>query len=220
MQRDQPTPSKAALAFHWKKRGKDALAHLARRPLETVPLDPSAAVPKTVKRIRIDDGYRFWVDSVDGLLGLVEIGAVELHAWNVTVDDLERPDLLVFSIAAGTGAAKRAVETALRLRVVLQAEGLESWPKLTGGPELHVMVPIEPDLDGREAHAYSEQIAASSPASRSTAATTSVARRRSAPGRRGGCPGFRSPRPPTGRSATGIAADAFTLQQRRVGKRL
>ena len=220
MQRDRPTSSKAELAAHWKKNGKVALAHLARRPLETVPLDPSAAVPKAVKRVRIDAGHRFWVDSVDGLLGLVEMGAVELYPWNVTIDDLERPDVLVFSIATDAGAAKRAVETALRLRAVLQAEGLESWPKLTGGPELHVMVPIEPDLDAREAHAYSEQIAA-------RLAGGAVDCRYS---RRGAAAiGAWSPRLLPGFPLAaaidwpdlqrGVATDAFTLQPRRGVKR-
>jgi bifunctional non-homologous end joining protein LigD len=36
------------------------------------------------------------------------------------------------------------VETALHLRRLLQDEGFDSWPKLTGGKGLHVMVPLEP----------------------------------------------------------------------------
>ena len=63
---------------------------------------------------------RFWIDSVDGLLGLVEMGAVELLAANVTIDDLERPDMLVFSVTAA--------DTALRLRTLLQAEGWRAGP--------------------------------------------------------------------------------------------
>jgi bifunctional non-homologous end joining protein LigD len=137
------------------------LPHLARRPLVLGPLGNGQEIPKTVKRVRIDGEDRFWIDSVDGLLGLVGIGAVELGAWNATIDDLERPDMLVFSLPAREGAAwKNAVDTALRLRALLQAEELESWPKLTGGPELHVMVPIVPDLGWAEAHRYSEQLAA------------------------------------------------------------
>ena len=152
-------PSKAELTAHWKKVGKKALAHLARRPLE-LDRQPTSDLPKAVRRVRIDGHDLVWIDSVEGLLGLVEIGAVELSAWNATIDDLARPDMLVFSLPAGEGNEwKKAVETALRLRGLLQAEGLESWPKLTGGPELHVMVPIEPDLNWQEAQRYSEEIA-------------------------------------------------------------
>ena len=91
-----------------------------------------------MKRVRVGNEDRLWVDSVEGLLALVEAGVVELHPWNVTVDDLEHPDLLVFSIGSGRSTDwKSATEIAVRLRALLQAEGLESWPKLTGGPELH-----------------------------------------------------------------------------------
>jgi DNA primase len=34
-------------------------------------------------------------------------------------------------------------ETAVKLRLLLQEEGLESWSKVTGGKGLHVMAPIE-----------------------------------------------------------------------------
>ena len=140
------TPAKAALVAHWKKVGKKALAHLARRPLVLDRGAPPADAP-------------VWVDSVAGLLGLIEqTGAVEIGAINASIDDPERPDQLVFAIPAKDW--KKAVETAGRLRALLRAEGLEGWPKLTGGPELHVMVPIEPELSWQEAARYSEAIAA------------------------------------------------------------
>jgi bifunctional non-homologous end joining protein LigD len=140
-------PAKAELAAYWKKVGEQALVHLARRPLKLVGGTPGK-LPKAVRKAGDD---RFWIDSLDGLLGLVEMGAVELHAANVTVDEPQRPDLLVFGVASA--------DNALRLRTLLLAEGLDSWPKLTGGRELHVMVPIEPDLNAAEALRYSEQLA-------------------------------------------------------------
>ena len=153
-------PPKAELAAHWKKVGRKALPYLARRPLKLVgtKMDGGAMsdLPKSVRRRRAGGEDRFWIDSVDGLLALAARGAVELHAANVTVDDPERPDLLVFGV--------RTPDVALRLRTLLKAEGLESWPMLTGrselgSPELHVMVPIEPDLDQGEAQRYSEELA-------------------------------------------------------------
>jgi bifunctional non-homologous end joining protein LigD len=157
--RNETVPSKAELGAYWKKVGKEALVHLARRPLDLVPHDPSAEMPRAVKRIAVGDGHRSWVDSIDGLLGLVAMGAVELLPWNATIDDLDHPDLLVFALADRSNNWQRTVATALRLRGFLQAEGLESWPKLSGGPELHVMVPIEPELDWQEAQRYGKDIA-------------------------------------------------------------
>ena len=137
-------PPKTALLAHWKRVASKAMPHLARRLL-VLPGHPTA------KPVAVDDAA--------ALLALVErSGAVEIHALNATADDPERPDQLVFAIAASDWT--KAVDAARRLRALLKREGLDGWPKLTGGPELHVMVPIEPELTWREALRYSEEIAA------------------------------------------------------------
>jgi hypothetical protein len=100
------------------------------------------------------------VDDLEGLLGLVEMDAVELHPWAATVEDIEHPDRLVFDLDPGPGIQWAfAVETALILRDVLEEEGYESWPKLTGGKGLHLMVPIEPSISHDEAREYCRGIA-------------------------------------------------------------
>jgi bifunctional non-homologous end joining protein LigD len=147
-------PTAAALTAHWKKVAKKALAYLARRPLV---LDRKIAAADLPKAVHADKEGRVWIDSVEGLLALAERGVVELSAVNATIDDPERPDQLVFALPAKD--LKKAVDTAERLRTLLKTEGLESWALLTGGSELHVMVPIEPDLDWREAERYAEQLA-------------------------------------------------------------
>ncbi|ARP98289.1 hypothetical protein CAK95_03690 [Pseudorhodoplanes sinuspersici] len=52
---------------------------------------------RVVKR----EGVRVWVDDLDGLLGLVEMDAVELHPWNATVDDIEHANRVVFDLDPG-----------------------------------------------------------------------------------------------------------------------
>jgi bifunctional non-homologous end joining protein LigD len=52
---------------------------------------------------------------------------VEVHPWAATVDDIEHPDQLVFDLDPGGGIAwDFVVETALKLRLLLQHEGLEA----------------------------------------------------------------------------------------------
>jgi DNA primase len=53
-----------------------------------------------VHQLRIEkreggEGMWVWVDSLAGLLGLVEMDVVEVHPWAATVDDIEHPDVLV-----------------------------------------------------------------------------------------------------------------------------
>jgi hypothetical protein len=94
-----------------------------------------------------------WVDNLDGLLGLVSIGAVELHPWNATVDDIEHADTLVFD--PGPGVERQFLtETALRLCDLLTAEGLRPWPKLTGGKGIHVAAPVKSEMTHDEARRY------------------------------------------------------------------
>ena len=171
---DAVVPSRDALVAYWSRVAEQALEHLGRRPLKLVlhrrgttyyhkgPLPP---VAPSVHRLSIEkreggEGVRLWVDDLPGLLGLVAIGAVELHPWGARVDDIERPDMLVFDLDAGEGVSYAFVrETALRLRDMLEDEGFEPWPKLTGGKGLHLMVPIAPDLRWDAAHDYCREIA-------------------------------------------------------------
>ncbi len=168
---DAIVPPKARLAAYWKKVAKHALPVLGRRPLRLVRHENGVTffhkgelppLPDTVHQISIrnpDGGEEIWpwVDSLDGLLGLVEIGTVELHPWGATVDDIEHPDTLVFALEGASPA--RVIEAALKLRDVLRGEELECWPMLTGDKGLHVVAPVEPDLDWQEMHAYSQAIA-------------------------------------------------------------
>jgi bifunctional non-homologous end joining protein LigD len=79
------------------------LHYLGRRPLKLVrhtrgttfyhngPLPPT---PEAVHRLQIEkpesaEGVSVWVDDLAGLLGLVEMDALELHPWAATVDDIE-----------------------------------------------------------------------------------------------------------------------------------
>ncbi|MER9544280.1 hypothetical protein NKI72_19670 [Mesorhizobium sp. M0437] len=84
------------------------------------------------------------MDDLAGLLGLVEMDAVELHPWNATVDDIEHADQIVLDLDPGEGVEwNQVTETALALRDIMKAEGLESWPKVTGGKGIHLMAPLE-----------------------------------------------------------------------------
>jgi bifunctional non-homologous end joining protein LigD len=183
-------PSKAELARYWSQVAPEALQYIARRPLKLVrhtrgttfyhkgPLPP---IPASVHELHIEKreggkGTRLWVDDLPGLLGLVEIGAVELHAWNCTVDDIEHPDVMVFDLDPGPGVSWSLVrDTAFDLRELLKKEGLASWPKLTGGKGVHVMVPLTGHrMTHDEVHQYSRTLAAGIAARQPDRYTTSA----------------------------------------------
>lgn len=172
---DAVVPSKEELAAYWKRVGKQALKYLARRPLKLVrhtrgttfyhkgKLPP---VPQSVHQLHIQkreggEGVRLWVDSIDGLLGLLEVSAVELHPWNATVDDFERADQIVIDLDPGEGVAWEAVtDAALQMREIMKAEGLSPWPKLTGGKGIHLMAPLVKRMTHDSAHRLARQLVA------------------------------------------------------------
>ena len=90
--------------------------------------------------------------------------------------------MLVFDLDPGEGVAwELVIETALSLRRMLRNEGLEPWPKLTGGKGLHLMAPLEPKINHDQARAYAKRIAR-----RLAAATPDRYTLSSDPGRRPG----------------------------------
>jgi bifunctional non-homologous end joining protein LigD len=171
---DAVAPSKEELAAYWRKVAKRALPFLSRRPLKLVrhtrgtifyhkgPLHP---IPGAVHQLRIEkreggEGVRVWVDSLAGFLGLVEMDVVEVHPWAATVDDIEHADLLVFDLDPGDGVQwDFVIESASRMRELLEREGFKPWPKLTGGKGLHLMAPLSRKLTHDDAHNFARRLA-------------------------------------------------------------
>ena len=171
---DAVAPSKEELARYWQRVGKRALRFLGNRPLKLVRHTHGTTfyhkgrlppIPDSVHQLRIQkreggEGVRVWVDDIEGLLGLVAMDAVELHPWSATVDDIEHADRLVFDLDPGPGASwDFVVETAFNLKRLLDDEGHESWPKLTGGKGLHLMVPLHRRLSHDKARLYCRSLA-------------------------------------------------------------
>jgi bifunctional non-homologous end joining protein LigD len=85
------------------------------------------------------------VDDLDGLIALVQGGALEIHIRGSTIDQLGSADRLVFDLDPGPGLKFSDVVAAARdVRARLKRIKLKSFVKTTGGKGLHVVVPIKP----------------------------------------------------------------------------
>lgn len=84
------------------------------------------------------------VDDLAGLVWAVNLTTVELHPFLGTVGALDRPTALVLDLDPGAPAGMlQACEVGLLLRAELDALGLVSYPKTSGGKGLHVLVPVQ-----------------------------------------------------------------------------
>ncbi|RYE09779.1 MAG: DNA ligase D [Hyphomicrobiales bacterium] len=146
------------------------LPHLGRRPLSLVRVPhgqrpffqkhDSGGFSGALKRIAIEEKEadvedHFYVDSLAGILGCVQMSTLELHIWGSRIDKLEKPDRMVFDIDPDEGLDFRHVRAAAEhIRAELQDLGLETFPMVTGGKGIHVIAPLTPRAEWPDVKAF------------------------------------------------------------------
>ena len=159
-----PPLTKLDVARYYESMATWIVPHVAGRPLTLVRCPEGIAgecffmkhskvwAPDPLRRVRIQEktklGEYLIADDVAGVVGLVQMGILEIHTWNVTFDRVEQPDRLVFDLDPGSRVTwARMIQAARTVRKALAALDLESWVKTTGGRGLHVVVPLVPHAD-------------------------------------------------------------------------
>jgi bifunctional non-homologous end joining protein LigD len=88
------------------------------------------------------------LNTAEALAGLAQIGVLEAHPWGSRNEDMERADRLIFDLDPDEALAWPVItKAASEMRARLKKMGLESFLKTTGGKGLHVVVPIQPELE-------------------------------------------------------------------------
>jgi bifunctional non-homologous end joining protein LigD len=122
------------------------------------------SVPRSVSKVRVrgaDEKTVVYpvVDTAEGLLAMVQNGAVEFHVWGSRVGAIEAPDTLVFDLDPDPELPWRRVREAARaLREELEVRGLESYVRTSGGKGLHVVVPLTSTASWAHAGAFAREV--------------------------------------------------------------
>ncbi|TRX73649.1 DNA ligase D [Pseudomonas mangiferae] len=99
------------------------------------------------------------INSLQALIGAVQMSTVELHTWNATAADLERPDRFILDLDPDPALPwKSMVEAVQLVLTVLDELGLVSFLKTSGGKGIHVVVPLAPQDGWAEVKAFSQAI--------------------------------------------------------------
>jgi bifunctional non-homologous end joining protein LigD len=100
------------------------------------------------------------IDDVAGLVALVQMGVLELHPWPAREDNLDKPDMLVFDLDPGEGTTwNNVVAGARELRERLEAAGLTTFLRTSGGKGLHIVVPLSRRNSWEEFKAFAKSVA-------------------------------------------------------------
>ena len=164
--------TKKDLADYYQVVADRMLPLLVRRPLSLVRCPEGAGKPCFFQRHpretmgQLIKGYtdkkgetHTYIEGLPGLLSLVQFGALEIHPWGATLDDIDKPDFITFDLDPAPGVRwPEVVEAAHLLRASLETIGLKSFVKTSGGKGLHVVVPIRREAGWDEVKAFTKAV--------------------------------------------------------------
>jgi len=154
--------TKQDLAEYYLAVAERMLPHIADRPLSVLRCPDgigkqaffqkhaSAGMPNGVHSVSIANkktGKReefLTLNSAEGLLGMAQMGVLEIHPWGSKNEAVDQPDRVTFDLDPDEAIQWNTLaDAADELRSRLKQLNLTSFVKSTGGKGLHVVVPIE-----------------------------------------------------------------------------
>jgi bifunctional non-homologous end joining protein LigD len=102
----------------------------------------------------------FYIENARGLIFEAQMGTLEFHTWGSSVDNLEKPDMMVFDLDPDEGMdIDRVRQGVMDIKSVLDELNLNSYLKTSGGKGYHVVLPLKPSADWDKFHAFARQVA-------------------------------------------------------------
>ncbi|ORL62962.1 DNA ligase D [Pseudomonas putida] len=101
-------------------------------------------IPKVVSYSKAEAGQAAMVlNNAESLLGAVQMNMLELHTWNGTEKDFDKPDRFVLDLDPDPALPWKAMLEATQLTLTLLDElGLKVFLKTSGGKGIHLVVPL------------------------------------------------------------------------------
>lgn len=169
--------TKAHLVAYYAAVADRMLPHLKDRPLSLVrdtnndltktffQKHALAGMPKTLhagelKKMKGTESRFLWIEDLAGLVGGVQMNTLEFHVWGSDRHKPDLPERMVFDIDPDEGLDFGDVKQAAKdIRDILGTIGLQSWPLLSGGKGVHVVVPLVPRADWSEVKEFCQNFA-------------------------------------------------------------
>lgn len=101
----------------------------------------------------------FVPDDLDGLLYLINLGAIPLHVWGSRVTDLPHPDWCILDLDPKGAPFDDVIKVAQAIRALCEHMDLPCFAKTSGSSGMHVLIPLGRQFTFEQAKSMAELIA-------------------------------------------------------------
>jgi len=138
--------TKKDLALYYQKVAPRMLPYVEGRFLSAIRCPEGAGGECFFKKHPDGDKENYYaIDDMAGLMTEIQRNTIEFHVWGSRAEQPERPDVMVFDLDPDEGLGLEDVRRGVRdLKGILDALGLRSYLKTSGGKGYHVVVPFQP----------------------------------------------------------------------------
>jgi len=97
-------------------------------------------------------------DNEDTLLWAVTLGCIEMNPWFSRTASPDNPDYCVIDLDPDKNTFDQVIEAALKVKEILDALGVPSYPKTSGSTGLHIYIPMAAQYSYDESQDFARKL--------------------------------------------------------------